>query len=200
MAWNETYVMEERIKFIALVIEGSYSMTELCDNFDISRKTGYKWINRYYQNGITGLYDRSRAPRNNPNAMSSQIKDDILSIKKQFPNWGAPKIFHEETRALTEYRSLVYYRGEVPTKKGQAAIPQRVIQEEAARGFEVSGVYRKRLRYFVDGLVVGSEEFIRHYLDIMRDHGHYPKRKNPISHLNGIHQSLREQRNTAVGF
>ena len=104
------------------------------------------------------------------------------------------------TRALTEYRSLVYYRGKVPAKEGQAAIPQRIIQEEAARGFEVSGVYRKRLRYFVDGLVVGSEAFIHRYLDIMRDHGHYPKRKNPISHLNGIHQSLREQRNTAVSF
>ena len=103
-------------------------------------------------------------------------------------------------RALTEYRSLVYYRGEVPTKEGQAVIPQRIVKEEAARGFEVSGAYCKRLRYFVDGLVIGSEEFIRKHLGVLRDAGNYVKRKHPIPQLEGIHLSLREQRSTAVGF
>jgi len=103
-------------------------------------------------------------------------------------------------RALTEYRSLVYYRGEVPTKEGQTAIPGRIVKEEAARGFEVSGVYRKRLRYFVDGLVIGSEEFVRQHINVLHEKGQYLSRHNPISHLNGLHQSLREQRSTIVGF
>ncbi len=103
-------------------------------------------------------------------------------------------------RALTEYRSLIYYRGAVSTKQGQVAIARRIVQEEAARGFEASGVYIKRLRYFVDGLVIGSEEFIRKHLDVLRDHGHYTKRKHPIPQLEGIHLSLREQRSTAVSF
>ena len=71
---------------------------------------------------------------------------------------------------------------------------------EVVCGFEVSGIYRKRLRYFVDGLVIGSEGFIRKHLDLMRDNGHYAKRKHPILQLNGIHLSLREQRCTAVSF
>ncbi len=73
-----------------------------------------------------------------------------------------------------------------------------VIQEEAARGFDTSGFYRKRLRYFVDGLVIGSEGFIRKHLDKLRDDGHYAKRKHPIPQLEGIHLPLREQRSTAV--
>jgi len=102
-------------------------------------------------------------------------------------------------RALTEYRSLVYYRGEVPTQEGQVAIAQRILKEEAARGFEASGVYRRRLRYFVDGLVVGSEGFIRKHIDVLRDEGAYAKRKHPIPQLEGL-LSLREQRSTAVSF
>jgi hypothetical protein len=103
-------------------------------------------------------------------------------------------------RALTEYRSLVYYRGAVPTKPGQAALSQRIVQEEAARGFEVSGVYRKRLRYFVDGLVIGSEGFIRQHLETLRNAGYYARRKHPIPQLEGLALSLREQRSTAVAF
>jgi putative transposase len=103
-------------------------------------------------------------------------------------------------RTLAEYRSLVYYRGEVPTREGQWSISGRIVKEEAARGFEVSGVYRKRLRYFVDGLVIGSEGFVREHLNRLRDHGSYTHRKHPIVQLEGIHLSLREQRCTAVDF
>ncbi len=103
-------------------------------------------------------------------------------------------------RSLVEYRSLIYYRGQVPTKKGQAAIPIRIIKEEAARGFEVSGVYRKRLRYFVDGMVVGSEGFIREKLSSLQESGQYLRRKNPIPHLEGVHMALRPQRDTVVSF
>ena len=103
-------------------------------------------------------------------------------------------------RALTEYRCFIYYRGQVPTKAGQAAIPQRIVQEEAARGFEASGVYTKRLRYFVDGLVIGSEDFVRQHIQQLRKVGTYTKRKHPIAHLDGLHLSLREQRSTAVAF
>ncbi len=103
-------------------------------------------------------------------------------------------------RALVEYRSLLYYRGGVPTKAGQSAIPQRIIKEEAARGFEVSGVYRKRLRYFVDGLVIGSEGFIREHIGVLREKGEYLRRQHPIPHPEVPHLSLREQRDTVVSF
>lgn len=103
-------------------------------------------------------------------------------------------------RALTEYRSLIYYRGAVPTKPGQAAISQRIIKEEEARGFKVNGVYSRRLRYFVDGVVIGSEGFVRHHIERLRDTGAYTQRKHPIGHKDGPHLFLREQRSTAIAF
>ena len=92
MPWIETCVMEERIKFIMILLEGTYSMTELCRYYNISRKTGYKWLGRYIQGGIETLKNRSRAPINHPHEISSQVTEAILEIKKRFPKWGARKI------------------------------------------------------------------------------------------------------------
>jgi len=92
MSWKETCVMEERVKFIMNLLEDSYSMTELCNHYKISRKTGYKWLGRYIQGGIEALKNHSRAPINHPHKISSQVTDAILEIKKRFPKWGARKI------------------------------------------------------------------------------------------------------------
>jgi len=74
------------------------------------------------------------------------------------------------------------------------------LDEEIARGFASRGVYLKRLGYFVDGLAIGTEQFIRDQLTVMRDEGRYLRRKHPIPQLGGIHLSLREQRSHAVNF
>ena len=92
MPWTETCVMEQRTKFIIDVLEGSYSMTELCEYYGISRKSGYKWIQRYEQGGFDAIRDLSRAPHRHPHEMSHQVKESILAIKERFPKWGAPKI------------------------------------------------------------------------------------------------------------
>ena len=92
MPWTETCVMEERVKFIMDVLDSTYCMTELCSYYGISRKTGYKWLDRYRQGGIEALRNHSRAPHNHPHEISRQVKDSILAVKKRFPKWGAPKI------------------------------------------------------------------------------------------------------------
>ncbi len=92
MPWKETCVMEQRVKFIMDALDGTYNMTELCDYYNISRKTGYKWLDRYGRGGIDALRNRSRAPLSHPRQMSHQVKEAILSIKKRFSKWGAPKI------------------------------------------------------------------------------------------------------------
>ena len=92
MPWKETCVMEQRVKFIMDALDGTYNMTELCDYYNISRKTGYKWLVRYSRGSIDALRNRSRAPLSHPHEMSHQVKEAILSIKKRFPKWGAPKI------------------------------------------------------------------------------------------------------------
>ena len=92
MPWTETCVMQERVKFIMEVLDGTYSMTELCNYYQISRKTGYKWLDRYQQGGIEALHNRNRKPHSHPHEILHQVKVSILAIKKRFPKWGAPKI------------------------------------------------------------------------------------------------------------
>lgn len=92
MPWTETCVMEERVKFIMDVLDDTYYMTELCNYYGISRKTGYKWLDRYSQGGFEALRDRSRRPYSHPNEISCKVKQSILAIKRRFPKWGAPKI------------------------------------------------------------------------------------------------------------
>lgn len=92
MPWTETCVMDERVKFVMDVLDGTYFMSELCSYYGISRKTGYKWFSRYQQNGFEALHERSKAPHNHPQEISRQVKELILAIKQRFPMWGAPKI------------------------------------------------------------------------------------------------------------
>jgi putative transposase len=105
-----------------------------------------------------------------------------------------------EPKALIEFRERLYYRGNVPTKPGQVAISNEVLDAEIKRGFATRGVFRKRLGYFVDGVAIGTEQFIRAQIAKMREEGQYSRRKNPIPQLDGIHLSLREQRSTSIVF
>ncbi len=102
--------------------------------------------------------------------------------------------------AMREYRCLLYHRGNVPTKEGQAAIPDALLEAEAARGYAASGVFSKRLRYFVDGLAVGSEGFVTEVLSRLREAGVYRRRVRPIRQAAGEVSALREQRSHAVAF
>jgi putative transposase len=67
-------------------------MAELCREFDISRKTGYKIFQRYRDLGLHGLTDRSRRPYRQANKLPPQVEAQILQIRREHPSWGAPKI------------------------------------------------------------------------------------------------------------
>lgn len=93
MPWNETCVMDEKLKFIAAWTEGRWSMTRLCERFGISRKTGYKWISRYEAMGVSGLEARSRARHHHSNAVTQEVQAYLLELKTgRFPHWGPRKI------------------------------------------------------------------------------------------------------------
>jgi putative transposase len=83
--------MDERLKFVARLLDGE-KMVVLCREFGISRKTGYKLINRYNDSGLEGLTDRSRRPYRHANQLPFQIEKLIVRAKKDKPHWGAPKI------------------------------------------------------------------------------------------------------------
>lgn len=92
MPWKETCVMDERLKFIGEYLKQERSMSALCKEFNISRKTGYKLVHRYVMEGFYGLYDRSRTPHHHPHAVGEDIITAILSLRNRYPRWGARKL------------------------------------------------------------------------------------------------------------
>ena len=73
MPWSETSPMDQKTQFIADVLRGRLQVSELCESYGISRKTGYKWIDRYVKEGPAGLSDRSRRPAHSPNSTSPEL-------------------------------------------------------------------------------------------------------------------------------
>jgi transposase InsO family protein len=84
--------MEERMRFMVALLAEEESMTELCEQFGISRKTGYKLYRRYQQQGAEGLKDRSRAPQVTPWAISQAQAEAIVAVRREHPSWGPKKL------------------------------------------------------------------------------------------------------------
>ncbi len=91
MPWKDRTVMDERIRFVARLLEGE-SMALLCREFHISRKTGYKIFDRYKECGLEGISDRTRRPHRYGNQLPVQVETAILTLKQDKPHWGARKI------------------------------------------------------------------------------------------------------------
>src|SRR5271155_1524583 len=91
MPWKECSVMDERLRFVARLLEGE-AMSEACREFGISRKTGYKIFERYRDHGFEALSDRSRRPVRYANQLPPQIETLIVACKREKPHWGARKI------------------------------------------------------------------------------------------------------------
>jgi len=85
-------VLEERFRFIEEWKSEDWSLAELCDYFGVTRKTGYKWLERYESGGMEGLRDQSRAPHQHPNALEEASEERILKVRSEHPFWGARKI------------------------------------------------------------------------------------------------------------
>jgi transposase InsO family protein len=91
MPWRECSVMEERLRFVARLLEGE-AMSDVCREFGISRKTGYKIFSRYKDQGLDALADRSRRPVRYANQLPAQVERLIVDLKQDKPHWGARKI------------------------------------------------------------------------------------------------------------
>ena len=92
MPWNETSPMHERMRFIEDMKLGVFGMAELCRRFGVSRKTGYKWLERHEQYGARGLADRSRRPQRSPHQTAAATMERLLEVKRLHRNWGAKKL------------------------------------------------------------------------------------------------------------
>jgi transposase-like protein len=84
--------MNERVKFIARYLENEEPFAALCEDAGISRKTGYKWVERYEEGGVRALVDHSRAPRSHPHAVPAAAIDAIVAVRRRHPRWGPRKL------------------------------------------------------------------------------------------------------------
>src|ERR1043166_6294307 len=91
MPWKECHVMDERLRFVARLLEGE-KMAPLCAESGIPRKTGYKIFDRYKACGVVAFNDRSRRPYRQANRLPPPIEATIVRLKREYPGWGAPKI------------------------------------------------------------------------------------------------------------
>jgi transposase InsO family protein len=94
--------MEERWELVCAWRARVFSMSELCAHFGVSRKTGYKWVERYEEGGVAGLSDRCRAPYSCPHRTSDEVAEAIVGVRRQHPRWGPKKILDVLARSRGE--------------------------------------------------------------------------------------------------
>ena len=92
LPWKQTSREGEQVRFIRRWRGGEVSFVELCRQFGISRKTGYKRVNRFRYRGWEGLGDRSRAPRHHPSVTPRAVAERLVAARRERPTWGPKKL------------------------------------------------------------------------------------------------------------
>jgi transposase InsO family protein len=126
MPWKETDKMEQKKEFVLKSLDKRFNFTQLCREYGITTKTGYKWRERFLQRGYEGLLETSRKPKNNRNKIPEETIRKILKIKDKYRYWGA-------------YKILIIFKRENPNLQA----PCRGTVEEL---FKREGLVQKRRR------------------------------------------------------
>lgn len=110
MPWKKESVVEQRLRFLIEARQQEVNMTALCQRYEISRKTGYKWLRRYQSCGtIEGLRDQSRRPRRSPRRSSTSCEEQVLAVRDA-KGWGADKIAHVLAKAGPVLPAITVHR------------------------------------------------------------------------------------------
>src|SRR5687768_16385428 len=94
MPWQERSIMSERLEFVTLAGQEGANLSELARRYGISRKTAYKWRERFAVDGAAGLVDQSRRPAHAPNQTDSALEARILATRDAHPSWGGRNLHH----------------------------------------------------------------------------------------------------------
>lgn len=95
MPWSETNAMEQRIQFIRDWLTRTHGVSDLCATYGISRKSGYKWIDRYQREGPDWVLDRSHAAHVIANKTPLVVEQALMQMRALHPTWGARKLLHQ---------------------------------------------------------------------------------------------------------
>jgi len=132
MPWKEVKPMEQKILFIADYLRGGRSFLELCRSYGISRKIGYKWVQRYHDAGIEGLHERSRKPHLSPQSTPYSICKEIVTIRTKGRIRPGPKkiqalLYERHPEWTTPSKTTIYNilrrEGLVEKRKRRRQVP-----------------------------------------------------------------------------
>ena len=133
MPWQEQTPMDLRKQFVEEWLSGRFTMSELCAQYTISRKTGYKWTVRYAAAGDVGLADRSRRPHGHPQTTDPKLVAEVVAARERFPDWSAGKIVqwlarrepHRAWPSRTTAYEILRRAGSVPRRRRVVRAPGR---------------------------------------------------------------------------
>jgi putative transposase len=134
MSWKETCAMKERMHFVSDLLRAERRMSELCDIYGISRKTGYKWRDRFATGGAAALVDRSHAVLCQPHAVNPDQVERLLQVRRQHPTWGPRKLLawleaHDrpaEWPAASTVGEILHRHGLVQGRRRRAETVERI--------------------------------------------------------------------------
>jgi transposase InsO family protein len=92
MAWKTMDVQEQRVRFVVEATQQTRSFKALCAAYEISRPTGYLWLERYREQGVAGIAERSRKPHLSPRRTDSELERRVVELRLRYPDWGARKL------------------------------------------------------------------------------------------------------------
>jgi len=109
MPFTTRSIMSQRIEFCLLASKSGSNISDLCRRYEISRRTGYKWLERYKEKGGKGLLDHSKRPYNFPNKTCTEIEEYVIKLRKNDPEWGSKKLH----KLICKDKEVGKYRHEV---------------------------------------------------------------------------------------
>lgn len=121
---NQQTKMELKQEFVQIATQPNTNMSQLCRRYDISRKTGYKWLARYQSEGLEGLRERSRRPHDSPNKTPTDIEGLVVEARRRDPGWGGRKL-RRHLMNQAEADEISISPGEVPAASTITAILDR---------------------------------------------------------------------------
>ena len=124
MPFQPVTSMSLKKEFVMLATQPEANVSQLCQRFAISRKTGYKWIRRFQDQGVKGLAEHSRRPHHSPNKTPDAVVKHVLALRHRHPAWGGRKI-RRRLLALIKEQRLDLCPTQIPSPSTITAILHR---------------------------------------------------------------------------
>lgn len=182
MPWECKTVSEQRAAFVKEVTSGG-NFSAICRAYGITRKTGYKWVNR------TGLTDHSRRPKTSPKQTVPEVEQAILEIRKENPCWGGKTIRavmerdgHTELPCVKTFNNILKRNDCITKEASQAATPYQRFEKEHCNDMW-------QIDFKGDFALSGGGRC--YPLDILDDHSRFCIRIDPKPNTLGVTESVR---------